>query len=155
MPISRFVHRRQVLFHETDLAGIVHFSNFFKYMEEAEHAFMRSIGSSIHPQEDWRSPVRHGWPRLKASCDFHAPLQFEDQIEIELTIEEIRTRAIRYRCYVWKLSGAERTHVATGELVVVSVVADRATGVITTVPIPEALREKIEAVSSRGVASAL
>jgi acyl-CoA thioester hydrolase len=41
---SRYIHRRRVLFHETDMAGIVHFSNFFKYMEEAEHSFMRSLG---------------------------------------------------------------------------------------------------------------
>ena len=58
MPASNFVYRRRILFHETDLAGIVHFSNFFKYMEEAEHAFVRSIGLSIHPPEELREPAR-------------------------------------------------------------------------------------------------
>jgi acyl-CoA thioester hydrolase len=143
--VSRFLHRRQVLFHETDLAGIAHFSNFFKYMEEAEHAFLRSVGLSIHPEEDWRSPVRRGWPRVSASFDFHAPLQFEDELEIELVVAEIRTTSIRYRCRLWKDPDGRRIKAATGEMVVVSVVADRAAGTIQSAPIPESFREKIEA----------
>ena len=33
--------RRRVHFYETDMAGFVHFSCFFRYMEEAEHALWR------------------------------------------------------------------------------------------------------------------
>ena len=32
---------RRVEFSETDMAGIVHYSNFFRYMEAAEHGFFR------------------------------------------------------------------------------------------------------------------
>ena len=38
---------RRVEFAETDMAGIVHFANFFRMMEAAEHAFFRSVGFSI------------------------------------------------------------------------------------------------------------
>ncbi|MEQ2009187.1 MAG: acyl-CoA thioesterase, partial [Limisphaerales bacterium] len=44
---SEFKALRRVEFSETDMAGIVHYSNFFKYMETAEHAFFRSLGFSI------------------------------------------------------------------------------------------------------------
>ena len=37
-------YRRRVEFAETDAAGIVHFSVFFRYMEEAEHALWRNAG---------------------------------------------------------------------------------------------------------------
>ena len=43
-----FTHQRQVEFAETDMAGIVHFANFFRWMESAEHAFLRSLGHSVH-----------------------------------------------------------------------------------------------------------
>ena len=43
-----FKLRRQVEFSDTDMAGIMHFSNFFRFMEAAEHAFFRSLGFSIH-----------------------------------------------------------------------------------------------------------
>ena len=46
---------RRVEFSETDLAGIMHFSNFFRFMESAEHAFFRSLGFSVA-----RSPQRAG-----------------------------------------------------------------------------------------------
>ena len=44
---SGFRYSRRVQFAETDLAGIVHFSWMFRYMEEAEHALWRAAGLSI------------------------------------------------------------------------------------------------------------
>ena len=41
--------KRRVQFYETDAAGIVHFSTYFRYMEEAEHALWRDAGMSIAP----------------------------------------------------------------------------------------------------------
>jgi len=38
---------RRVEFIETDMVGIVHYSNFSRYMEAAEHAFFRSLGISV------------------------------------------------------------------------------------------------------------
>ena len=42
-----FCHQRRVEFRDTDAAGIVHFSVFFNYMEEAEHAFLRNLGLDV------------------------------------------------------------------------------------------------------------
>ena len=64
---------RRVEFHETDMAGIVHFSNFFRYMEAAEHEFLRSRGLSV--VLDWEGQ-RLTFPRVAASCDFRRPLRF-------------------------------------------------------------------------------
>ena len=69
-------YQRRVQFHETDLAGIVHFSWYFKYMEEAEHALWRSVGMSIAPPNP-----EFGFPRVNATCDFKAPLKFEEHLE--------------------------------------------------------------------------
>ena len=43
-----FHSRQRVEFADTDMAGIVHFANFFRYMERAEHEFLRSLGLSVH-----------------------------------------------------------------------------------------------------------
>ena len=42
--MREFTYRRRVQFYETDLAGIVHFSWYPRYMEEAEHAMWRDAG---------------------------------------------------------------------------------------------------------------
>src|SRR5260370_8854911 len=83
--------RRRVQFYETDMAGIVHFSWFFRYMEEAEHALWREAGLSIAAQG-----AEVGFPRLAATCDFRAPLRFEDEFEGWIRGAEITRRTIRY-----------------------------------------------------------
>jgi len=103
---------RRVQFYETDAAGIVHFSWFFRYMEEAEHALWRAAGLSIHPGNS-----EIGWPRVAASFEFKRPLRFEDEFEVHLRIAEITRRTIRYTCL---LAQGEAT-VATGELTVACV----------------------------------
>ncbi|MFM8187245.1 MAG: acyl-CoA thioesterase [Pirellula sp.] len=55
-----FSWNRRVEFAETDAAGIVHFSSFFLYMEQAEHALFRSLGLSIfrkRPTSALQSPL--------------------------------------------------------------------------------------------------
>jgi len=90
---TTFRHAHRVAFHETDMAGIVHFSNFFRYMEEAEVAFLRSRGLHV----SWHAgPLRYGFPRVSATCDFLKPARFEDEIEILVTVEQIGTKSVSY-----------------------------------------------------------
>lgn len=97
MPVSTYHHRRRVQFYETDLAGIVHFSWFFRYMEEAEHAMWREAGLHIAaPDGDLR------FPRIATTCDFRAPLRFEDVVDVDLTIAAMTARTIRYECVIRK-----------------------------------------------------
>ena len=90
---SEYRLTRRVQFHETDAAGIVHFTWFFRYMEEAEHALWREAGLSIHPAG---SDI--GWPRVAAACEFHRALRFEDEFEVRIRIAEVTSRTIRYAC---------------------------------------------------------
>lgn len=88
---AEFIYRRRVQFAETDMAGIVHFSMYFRYMEEAEHAFWRSIGLQIAPPDG-----RIGFPRVAASCDFKASLRFEEEFEVHVRVDAVGRRSIRY-----------------------------------------------------------
>ena len=85
-----FQYRRRVEFAETDQAGIAHFSVFFRYMEEAEHALWRAAGISIAPQG------QAGWARVSAAFDFKAPLRFEEECDIAVAIAEVSRRKVRY-----------------------------------------------------------
>ncbi len=87
--------KRRVQFYETDAAGIVHFTWFFRYMEEAEHALWREAGLSIHPPD---SDI--GWPRVRASFDYHRPLRFEEEFDVLIRVAAINRRTIQYECVV-------------------------------------------------------
>jgi acyl-CoA thioester hydrolase len=93
----QFRYARRVQFGETDMAGIVHFSWMFRYMEEAEHAAWRAAGLSIAGQD-----AELGWPRVAASFDFRSPLRFEDQFEVAVRLVEVGTRSLQYEHTITK-----------------------------------------------------
>jgi YbgC/YbaW family acyl-CoA thioester hydrolase len=104
--------RRRVNFYETDLAGIVHFSCFFRYMEEAEHALWREAGLTIA-----RAGEETGFPRLAASCDFHSPLRFDDEFEVWVRVARITRRTLQYSFVMTR----GETKIATGSTTVACV----------------------------------
>jgi YbgC/YbaW family acyl-CoA thioester hydrolase len=136
-----FKAQRRVEFGDTDMAGIMHFSNFFRFMETAEHGFFRSLGFSI--AERGQLP-RIGWPRVHASCEYHKPLRFEDVVEIHLFVKEKRSKALCYDFRFRKLGGAQAEEVARGSLTVVCV-SHRDDGAMKAVAIPRKFASKIEA----------
>ena len=138
----RFLQRDLVQFSDTDMAGIVHFSNFFRFMERTEHAFFRSLGLSIVERAGSLEGNPMGWPRVHAAADFFSPLHFEDEVEVELLIEEVRTRAIRYLFRVRKPDG---TLCAEGRITAVCVQKDMKTREMKSVEIPARIRSLIEA----------
>lgn len=84
---------RRVEFADTDMAGIVHFSNFFRYMEAAEVEFLRSRGLSV--KFEWEGePI--SFPRVAASCDFEKPAYFGDILEIAVQIERLGRKSVTY-----------------------------------------------------------
>ncbi len=129
---------RCVEFAETDMAGIVHFSNFFRMMEATEHAFFRSLGSTIHGTTEGTTV---GWPRVSATCDFSRPLRFEDEVEIHLLVAEVRSRSIRY-VFIFR-EAKTGLEVARGAVAAVCATVDRATGKLVPVSIPDAIRRQI------------
>jgi acyl-CoA thioester hydrolase len=85
------IYQRRVEFAETDAAGMVHFSIFFRYMEEAEHAVWRRAGMDIYANDEERS-----WPRIAAAFDFKAPLRFQDEFEVRTEIGAVSRSTIQW-----------------------------------------------------------
>ena len=84
---------RRVEFGDTDMAGIVHFANFFRYMEAAETAFLRSLGGSVKLEWEGRAI---GFPRVSATCDYLQPAFFEDVLDIDVRIDNIGRKSVSY-----------------------------------------------------------
>jgi len=127
---------RTVEFADTDMAGIVHFANFFRYMEAAEHAYLRGCGLSVF----------HAWegetitfPRVHASCDFERPARFEDTLDVEARIDRLGRSSVRFAFTFFK--GDEV--LARGQITAVlcRVKDDRG---LEPIPIPGPIRELLE-----------
>jgi acyl-CoA thioester hydrolase len=128
---DQFEWSRLVEFYETDLAGITHFSNFYRWMESAEHDFLRMRGVALHQEGI-------GWPRVNASADFKKPIKFGDLIRVTISIAELRTRSVRY-AFEFRVNESDEIY-ATGEIV--SVCVDLAT--MKAIEIPSRIRGLLE-----------
>ena len=131
---------RRVEFSETDLAGIMHFSNFFRFMESAEHAFFRSLGFSVAHS---RNGLEVCLPRVHAECDYAIPLRFEDEVLVRLLVERKSKRSLTYQFRFSRLNGSSAEEVARGRLIVASV-ERQADGTLKAVPLPKAIANKIQ-----------
>lgn len=117
---------RRVEFCETDLAGIVHFANFYRYMEQAEHEFFRQHGLRIVGVLP--DGAKYGWPRVATSCSFDAPARYEDIIEVRLTITRRTERSLTIAYEFFR----DETRLATGEMKTVFCILSPDTGMKST-----------------------
>lgn len=81
--IRPYEHRAK--YYETDQMGIIHHSNYIRWMEEARMDMMEQIGLSYKEMEEMEiiSPV------LTISCEYHSMVHFDDTVVIE-------TRIVKY-----------------------------------------------------------
>jgi 4-hydroxybenzoyl-CoA thioesterase/acyl-CoA thioester hydrolase len=128
---------RRVEFADTDMAGIVHFANFFRFMEAAEHEFLRSRGLSV--SMDWEGE-RISFPRVGASCDFHSPVRFEDVLDIDFELARVGSKSLTFACTFRH----EGRLVARGQ---VSTVCCRVQPgqPLESIEVPAGIRERLEA----------
>lgn len=95
MASSEYRRSRRVEFADTDMAGIAHFTSLLRYMEETEHAFLRSLGLSVHFVDD--DGHSYGFPRLAVRGEFLEPLRFEDEMEIHLRVVRVGGTSLTYQ----------------------------------------------------------
>jgi YbgC/YbaW family acyl-CoA thioester hydrolase len=135
-----FSTTRRVEFGDTDMAGIMHFSNFFRFMEVAESDYLRTLGLSVSWYADG---VKLGFPRVSATCDFQKPAKFQDVLTIAVTLEKVGTKSVSYK---FVFSNQRGEPLATGRI---TAVYCRTLGPdhIEALEIPTDIRTKLEAAS--------
>ena len=130
---------RRVEFSDTDMAGIMNYSNYFRFMETAENAFFRSLGLSVIANKT-EPPV--SFPRVHAECDYKQPLRFEDEVEIHLLVSAKKSKSLSFLFIFRNLTSSPPVEVARGSLTVVCVTEQA--GKMSACPIPQAIADKIE-----------
>ena len=143
-----YIVYRKVEFSETDMAGLVHFSNYFRYMEIAERDFFESINVKLIQSIPYDLI---GFPRSRAECKFSAPLRFGDTVKVHLAIKTIKDRAIDYQFRLYKLASSNAAN--KGEKDVIPVAKGHLTTIYTELtddgslqskPLPKNILERIE-----------
>jgi len=105
-----FKTQRFVEFADTDMAGIAHFSGFFRWMEAAEHELLRSLGLSVFSELDEGYVL--SFPRVSATCDYHSPARCEQTLDIAVTIQRLGVKSVTYDFHF----AIGETKIATGRM---------------------------------------
>jgi acyl-CoA thioester hydrolase len=96
--IMVFKHSFQIRWVDTDGAGVVHYSNYFRYFEACEEEFYKSLGLNFKTIHE-----RHqiALPRVEAHCNYKSSCRFGDVIKISLSVGEIDEKTITYNFQVF------------------------------------------------------
>ena len=76
----------RVYYEDTDLAGIVYYANYFKYIERARTEFIREMGvdqGQLKAQEGVVFAVR------RVEADYVQPAQFDDVLRVETSVQSV------------------------------------------------------------------
>ncbi len=133
---KEFHFSREVVFRDTDAAGVMHFSRHFLFMEETECAFLRSLGFSVM-MTDRDPPIV--WPRTSATCEYFRPSRFEEVLDIRLRVLEMGEKHLIYEYFFTR----DRKKIALGKTKVVC--CEFGEGKLKSVPIPDFVAEPISA----------
>lgn len=79
-----FEYTRKINYYETDKMGIVHHSNYIRFMEEARCAWMESLGMPFWALEEQGITI----PVLGVTCDYKTHVTFGDTIRIVPYVKE-------------------------------------------------------------------
>ena len=75
---------RKINYYETDRMGIVHHSNYIRYLEEARCYFLEKIGFPYNKLEENGIMI----PVLNVNCSYKNSVTFEDIIQIDVFVKE-------------------------------------------------------------------
>lgn len=116
----------RVTWADTDAAQVVHYSNYFRFFERAEEEFYAYLGFTF------LDTTRRGlwFPRVEAFCQYKKPARFNDLLEVEVSVEELKEKSTKYGFRVFNKDTGDL--LANGYVVVVA--ADRQTGKATSIP---------------------
>ena len=131
-----FVTTRRVEFCDTDMAGIVHFSNFYKWMEQAEHELFRHVGLTIMNHQPDGSII--GWPRVRGKCAFEAPARYEEVMSIHVLIARMGMKSLTYDIEFYR----DQTRLAYGQMKSVCCRVDH-TQTLQSIEIPQHYRDRL------------
>ena len=132
----------KVCFSDIDYAGIVYYPRFLHYFHVAMEEFFGAELGMDYP----RVLIDHriGFPTVHLETDFSKPLNYGDQIDVEVTVGEIGRTSITWGYKVYRSEEPEKA-VVQGRNVTVTINLDTYEKLLT----PDWLRQKLEAYKKR------
>lgn len=91
---------RTAKYYETDQMGVIHHSNYIRWMEEARVDMLNQLGYPYRRFEEmgYISPVLH------VECEYKKSVRFDDEVRITVTLKELGRVKFTLRYDIYNLS---------------------------------------------------
>jgi acyl-CoA thioester hydrolase len=93
--------RLRVRFGETDLMGIAHHTSYVLYLEAGRVEWLRRRGVAF---SSWAERGLH-LPVVDLTVAYRHPARFDDELEVETSLAEVRVASVRFAYRVHKVEG--------------------------------------------------
>jgi len=111
---NKLRHEIRVIFGDTDQMGVVYYANYLRYFEAARAAYWRGLGKSYKDLEAWGVAL----PVVEAHCHYKRSAHYEDVLEVETWVSELRGASLRFAYKIWRgeqlIAEGETRHAVTG-----------------------------------------
>lgn len=101
--LQTYTYYRKAQYHETDQMGIIHHSNYVKWMEEARIGYMNQMGFSYKTVEEMGiiSPV------VEISVAYKKQVSFDDEIQISVSIKKYNGISLEFNYQFFNITKNE------------------------------------------------
>lgn len=101
--LQTYTYYRKAQYHETDQMGIIHHSNYVKWMEEARIGYMNQLGFSYKRVEEMGiiSPV------VEISVAYKKQVSFDDEIQISVSIKKYNGISLEFNYQFFNITKNE------------------------------------------------
>ncbi|MEL7345421.1 MAG: tol-pal system-associated acyl-CoA thioesterase [Pseudomonadota bacterium] len=82
----RHTHDLRVYYEDTDLAGIVYYANYLKYIERARSEFVRDLGID---QTRLRQDDGIVFAVARIEADYKIPARFDDELRVQTSVIKV------------------------------------------------------------------
>ena len=82
-----FTHRLRVYYEDTDMAGIVYYANYLRFIERGRSDWVRDIGMDQNRMKDDFGIV---FAVKRIEADYIAPARLDDVLVVETTLSDVK-----------------------------------------------------------------
>ena len=85
-------HALRVYYEDTDLAGIVYYANYLRFLERGRTEALRALGID---QGRLKAETGVVFAVTRVTLDYRRPARFDDWLEVETRVTELRAASVR------------------------------------------------------------
>ena len=90
-----FSHTVRVYWSDVDPAGVIYFPHYFRYFDDTEAEFFRSLSGKS--REQLLTEAKIWLPRVEVHCRYLKLVRVDDELRIALAISEVRDKSITFK----------------------------------------------------------